>query len=722
MPLIERPQWCVWRWTQKPDGSWQKPPFQALQPDRHASTNDPNTWTDYPTALAAVQAGYADGISYILTKDDPFGAIDLDHCRNKLCSIDVWAQNFMQAAVSTYQEVTPSGEGVRIWGFVDGDPLNRKFTLEIDGKQIAAELFRRTNKALTITGYRLNAIQQLTNIDHVFDWAVVWGERRKAEAHKAAAPIDGNGFDSSGCKYSIDQIEQIVREGAPTGTNRSDVFHTIIGHYVGCGWQVDRILEHLQQYPDGIGSRYLREDRLEREIARSAGKYAKTELPPWEVEAPLRPEAPTQKPPPDVDPELDEPEAEPEPDIEDDELDDDEDLDEEAPQHDPKLPPLRRLGDRTGPPKEWLIKGLVPKVGTGLLGGRRGAGKTFAAIDFAGSVMTGRSFLDHMVKRQSGVLWLAAEGQDEVELRLEALIREKCGQMPHAEVPFRWRETVPRLLEKGATEQLITIAQQAEADLTREHGLPLGVIIVDTITSCAGYSHRGDENDNAVATAMTLVLQTIARTMGCFVLAVAHLSDTGIRGGKSKEEIADVIWACLSDHEFGTGPATNTRLVVEKNRGGKDGMVFRYTLRLVEAPKKDEDGDPITTRVVDWLSPGSVEATPAADDPWAKPKRQDQRTAVLRLKRVLMSILADQGVDLPVEPDGPVIRMVDQKALRAAFYAATPAEEAAQQTRQARHAQFKAALAWAEAERLIGIGEIDKVPYAWLTKPGENED
>ena len=33
MPLIERPQWCIWRWTQKPDGSW------LLNPpswDRHA--------------------------------------------------------------------------------------------------------------------------------------------------------------------------------------------------------------------------------------------------------------------------------------------------------------------------------------------------------------------------------------------------------------------------------------------------------------------------------------------------------------------------------------------------------------------------------------------------------------------------------------------------------------------------------------------------------------
>jgi len=96
-PLIERRQWTVWRWTQKLDGKWQKPPFMATHPDRHASTNDPDTWTDYPTALAAVEAGYADGLSYVLTKDDPFGAIDLDHCRDMLCSIDFWAQNFMQS-------------------------------------------------------------------------------------------------------------------------------------------------------------------------------------------------------------------------------------------------------------------------------------------------------------------------------------------------------------------------------------------------------------------------------------------------------------------------------------------------------------------------------------------------------------------------------------------------------------------------------------------------
>jgi len=218
-PLIERPQWTVWRWTQKPDGSWQKPPFMATQPGRHASTKDSTTWSDYSKALAAVQAGHADGISYILTTDDPLAAIDLDHCRDvDTHSIDVWAQNFLHRGRLTYSEVTPSGYGCRIWGFADGEPLN------------------------------------------------------------------------------------------------------------------------------------------------------------------------------------------------------------------------------------------------------------------------------HVVKRQCGVLLIAAEGADEVRLRLDAVVREKCGGMARA--PFAWYETAPVLLHKDAVENLVAMARQAEASLLAEHGLPLGLIIIDTISDTAGAHHR----------------------------------------------------------------------------------------------------------------------------------------------------------------------------------------------------------------------------------------
>ncbi len=219
-----------------------------------------------------MQTGKADGISYILTPDDEFGAVDIDHCRNaNTHSIDVWAQNFLDVGRNTYSEVTPSGTGCRIWGLADGDSLHKKYTLEIDGNAVAVELFRRTNKALTITGYRLDTIRELTNIDRLFEWALVWGERRKAAAAEAAASA-GNGFNANGngSGYAIEQIEQIVREGAPAGSNRSDFFHTIVGHYLGCGWGLEQIQEHLEQFPNGIGSRYIAEGRLSGEIARSA--------------------------------------------------------------------------------------------------------------------------------------------------------------------------------------------------------------------------------------------------------------------------------------------------------------------------------------------------------------------------------------------------------------------------------------------------------------------
>ena len=374
-PLIDRPQWAVWRWTQQPNTRWQKPPYQPRDPQRHASTKDPSTWSDYPTALAAVQAGKADGITFMMTEADPLAAIDLDHCRDPdTHSIDIWAQNFLDVARQTYAEVTPSGAGCRIWGVTGNntDPVNRKFTLEIDGKPTAVELFRRTPKALTVTGYRLDTIRELTSLDRAFDWAMAWAERRKAAAAQTAATqINHHSFNGGGPGHDVDRIEQIVREGAAVGANRSDTFHMVVGHYLGCGWSVEQIDQHLQQFPGGIASRYVGEGRLSREIARSASKYQDRALPllgGWkpsedvvsaqqtssqEVDPPEMLPAPETPDPrdddvddaPELKPVLPDPET-PDPDEDLHELDDPDEFDDLDEKSDLKLPPLYAHGDK----------------------------------------------------------------------------------------------------------------------------------------------------------------------------------------------------------------------------------------------------------------------------------------------------------------------------------------------------------------------------------------
>ena len=264
-PLRARPQWVIWRLIWRA-GRWTKPPFRCDDPHRFASSADPGSWCSYEAAVAAAAAG--DGITYVLRPEDPFAAVDIDDVRDPVTgTVETWAQRLLDQASHTYVEVSPSGCGLRIWGTANGEALHRKFELDTG----ALELFRRTRKPLTVTGLQLGNSQQLGPIDALLDRAVVWAQQhqQKLRKGKRASSIT----TGSAGQYSIAEIEQIVREGAPDGANRSDTFHAIVGHYLGCGWSVEQIVAQFEQHSDGIGGRYLAEGRLAGEVERSAKKY-----------------------------------------------------------------------------------------------------------------------------------------------------------------------------------------------------------------------------------------------------------------------------------------------------------------------------------------------------------------------------------------------------------------------------------------------------------------
>jgi len=130
VPLTEEQRWVVWPWelrtTKSGKEKWTKPPRQARNPRRNARSNDPSTWGSYADAVAAVAAGNADGIGYML-KDSNIGAIDLDHCVDQESTkLEPWAEQLCGEANGSYQEITVSGGGLRIIGIASGPETHRQ--------------------------------------------------------------------------------------------------------------------------------------------------------------------------------------------------------------------------------------------------------------------------------------------------------------------------------------------------------------------------------------------------------------------------------------------------------------------------------------------------------------------------------------------------------------------------------------------------------------------
>jgi hypothetical protein len=222
-PLCEIPQWLIWRWEQR-KGKWTKPPYMAAKPERAAKNNDPGTWCSYERAVKSMQHG--DGIGFALL-DTKFDVVDLDHCRNPdTGEIDTWAQEWLDAANGAYVEITPSGEGLRIIGLGEGEKLHRKFKIptpqyvDDDGNKIvpAIEIYRGCERYITVTGAQIGECETLAQTNGLLE---------KIQATYGNSARD---FNKAGKQGGID-YDDVIRNGAPAGSDVSAVFHSVVGHH-----------------------------------------------------------------------------------------------------------------------------------------------------------------------------------------------------------------------------------------------------------------------------------------------------------------------------------------------------------------------------------------------------------------------------------------------------------------------------------------------------------
>jgi hypothetical protein len=110
----ELKQGRVWVCWEERDGT--KRPLTAGT-KRLASHSDPKTWRSYATAcraLATHPERYA-GVGRVITEGDPYVGVDLDAVRDPVTRELSSKATAILGRLDSYGEVSPSGEGVKVW-------------------------------------------------------------------------------------------------------------------------------------------------------------------------------------------------------------------------------------------------------------------------------------------------------------------------------------------------------------------------------------------------------------------------------------------------------------------------------------------------------------------------------------------------------------------------------------------------------------------------------
>jgi hypothetical protein len=259
--------------------------------------------------------------------------------------------------------------------------------------------------------------------------------------------------------------------------------------------------------------------------------------------------------------------------------------------------------------------------------------------------MTGTVFINRQVMRKGGILFIACEGRDEVDIRLTAAFRERGGI---GNAPFAWVEGCPRLLDHNADKILAAMVKHAAIKMMQTFGLPVAMVIIDTAGKAAGLSKQGELNDDAVAKTIIAALARASIETGALFVGVTHFGkniETGTKGNTGFEDDTDVVLALLGERGI-NGVVEDPVLCVRKRKSGPNGETFSFQ------PEKVTVGSE-TTLTIRWTESGDTRI--AAGKP-AKPKKNPWAAKSLRhLHKAMTNMLADCGSEQRPYPDGPIV-------------------------------------------------------------------
>jgi putative DNA primase/helicase len=246
---------------------------------------------------------------------------------------------------------------------------------------------------------------------------------------------------------------------------------------------------------------------------------------------------------------------------------------------------LVRAGDIEPKAPQWLIRDYLEADSLALVFGDPGCAKSFAAVGMACCIAAGLEWHGRRVK-QAPVIYIAGEGHNGIARRLRAWSIRHGIDLQDAPL---YVSTAPAALCDPLS---VAHVEMAVDEITAEHGKP-GLVTIDTVARNFG---PGDENSTQDMTLFIAAADRIRTKYGCTVLLVhhtGHADKTRARGAMALKGALDAEYRMDKD-EAGVVRFEATKM---KDAEHPDPMAFRIC--TVELPLHDEDGQPVTSAVLD---------------------------------------------------------------------------------------------------------------------------
>lgn len=597
--LRELKQWLIWKYEPNP-----KPGKKDLKVPRYAKSGTKRGWfpgvrgqkigqgtpeelpllvTFEEAKAAAIQRGM-DGVGLAMVQGGTITALDFDHCV-KDGVIDPEVERLI---LGTYAEISPSGTGVR--AFVKGNLGDRSDAHPDDGS-FGFETYA-SSRFVTFTGNMTPDTIEFGFENEIAEPSPLLLETcEKRFGPQVIRQVSIGKSDKERVGLTDDQIKEVLRWTAQGDYHRWMAIGAALHHETeGQGeWLWDEWSQQGADYegPDEIRYKWS-----------TMGNYSGNEKTFWSV---LR-EAQAQGCPVDVDT------ASP-------------DEFESLPM--PKHGKFRITADDEFSAQEssikWLVKGFLPQAMLGVLFGESGAGKSFATLDMCAAISRGLETWNGHRVTQGRVLYVVAEGVSGFRQR----IRAYCHQHAISRIGFDViYDVTPNLMDVAQVTDLIKEICERE---------PYDLIVMDTFAQVTAGANENSGEDVGVALSQC---KRLAQRSGAMVLLVHHSGKDASKGSRGHSSIKA---ACDVELEVKRNAETRS-ITTTKMKDGREGLSYIFNLHTVVLGI-DEDGDDISSCIVEFLGPGTVET---ADK---KKKTGKNELAVLGILHDLLGMETSGSID-----------------------------------------------------------------------------